>query len=295
MAWQQLTLHTTREYVEALEAWCDMLGALAITLCDDADEPILEPKLGSSPVWSHTAVTALFEEDCDTAAIEKNLTTQFAADQIAYLAWQFIPDEDWERRCLADAKPLCFADKLWVVPSHCQAPDDASVIMQLDPGLAFGTGTHPTTAMCLAWLAEHVENNASIIDYGCGSGILAIAALLLGAEKAIAIDYDPQALLATKENAAKNNIAPERLEVCLPENFQTTVQSGLVVANILANPLISLANLLTSLTASGGYLVLSGLLTEQEMVIKSAYPDKIQWIQTVIQDQWCLLVGKKID
>ncbi len=255
------------------------LGAVSVTLLDAADQPIHEPDPGAQPLWPKLVVEALFDGDQTLDPLVQALVQSGWLDHPSEVQWDTLEDQEWIRAWMDRFEPMCFGQHLWVCPSHI-APDPSwPVVIHLDPGLAFGSGTHPTTAMCLSWLdawrSDH-ENQAAwsrVIDFGCGSGILGIAAALLGAEKVVAVDHDPQALQATAMNAQANGCS-QAIEALSPEAFfKETDQAPapLVLANILAQPLIDLAPKLISLVEPGGHLVLSGILKEQADAVALAY------------------------
>lgn len=297
MAWLQLILPSNREQATALEDALLDAGAVSVTLQDNADEPVLEPGVGETPLWSETKVVALFTED---AAIEIVLATLVA--QFDNLTWTLerVEEQAWERAWMADFQPMRFGKRLWVCPSWSEPPDPNGVVLALDPGLAFGTGTHPTTALCLEWLDSIDLKGKTVLDYGCGSGILAIAALLLGAEKAIGVDNDPQALIATHENALRNNIDPQRLLTFTPEQFLAASQQrpsdcivDVTIANILAGPLQSLASTLAQHTHANGFIALSGILEEQADVVMESYRTNFAMQPAIPKDGWVRLSGVK--
>src|SRR5690625_5202422 len=215
MSWMQLSVDTSADATAQVEELLLELGALSITLLDRADQPLLEPAPGELPLWQQVRIQALFEADTDPAALAANL--QRRAGQELALHWQTLPDQDWERAWMADFQPRRLGRRLWVCPSWCPPPEPDAINLLLDPGLAFGTGTHATTALCLEWLDSQSLEGVTVLDYGCGSGILAIAALLLGAETAVAVDHDPQALTAPRANAEPNGIPPGQLTVLPPD------------------------------------------------------------------------------
>lgn len=295
MAWQQLTFISDKTNAEAIEAWLDIFGALAITLENASnDAPIYEPKVGTTPLWDQIRVIALFDATDDREQILAALFATFDKEKILTPTWENLADQAWERTCLDDFKPMCFGQKLWIYPSHLTPPADANISVKLDPGLAFGTGTHPTTAMCLRWLDAHIQGGEKVLDYGCGSGILAISALKLGAKQATCVDYDAQALEASRENARKNEIEEEYFLTRSPETFSITASYDIVIANILCNPLIKLSFILESCVKPNKFIVLSGILAPQIEEVKSAYCSKFDFNQTVIEGEWGLLFGKKI-
>ena len=281
---------------EAVESALLEVGASSITLVDRGDEPVLEPKPGEIRLWSDTLVRGLFQESPGGAALDaaRNL------DRLAGVLGPHITrtarvrrveDKDWERVWLADWKSMRFGRRLWVCPTSAELPDEPeAVVVRLDPGLAFGTGTHPTTALCLQILDSLPVMGRSVIDYGCGSGILGIAALKLGAAHVWAVDLDPQALLATRDNANANGVGSS-IDV---QGIEGSLQPAYcVVANILAGPLIELAPALTEACEAGGYLLLSGLLKTQAYAVKAAYGAAFDVVQVVERDDWCCIFARR--
>lgn len=259
-------------------------GAASITLEDAADDPVLEPPPGSTPLWPRVRVKALFDSTADSGALRA---------LFADATFEHIADRAWEREWLKDFHPMRFGRRLWICPGG-QRPQladaaEAQCLIELDPGLAFGTGTHPTTALCLEWLDGAPLQGKSIVDYGCGSGVLAIAALKLGAAAALAIDIDPQALLATRENAERNQVT-ERLQVALPEAAGPD-PAEVLLANILAEPLMELAPSFAERVAPGGSVVLSGILRSQAPPVASRYAAWFDMRPAILRDDWALLHG----
>jgi ribosomal protein L11 methyltransferase len=271
---------------DALEA----LDALAVTMADAADDPIYEPPPGATPLWQRSRVTVLFDPRSDRAGVIALLEIALDA-KLASPKWTELADRDWAREWLKDFKPMRFGRRLWVVPTAYEAPEPGAVNLVLDPGLAFGTGSHPTTALCLEWLDGHAETLAgkSVLDFGCGSGILAIAAARLGATAVTAVDLDPQALSATAENAARNGVA-ERLRIGLPEAGGAG-PFDLLVANILAGPLVQLAPMLMGRIAKGAPFALSGILADQAAEVASAYAPFATMAPPVQRGDWIRLDG----
>jgi ribosomal protein L11 methyltransferase len=292
MPWLQLRIHTNRTQAEALEDALLCAGAVSITLQDNADQPILEPALGETPLWDDTLLTGLFDADIDTQQCS-SIAGQALGQPLPSHKWEQLEDKDWEREWMSNYHPIQCSDNLWICPSWKEPPQPDATNILLDPGLAFGTGTHPTTFQCLQWLADQTLDDYSIVDYGCGSGILAIAALLLGANNAIGVDIDPQALLATHDNAQRNGIATDRIPVYLPKHSPAT-QADIVLANILAGPLAELAPTLTELTKLGGKLCLSGILATQADSVMAAYAEHFTFDPIRQKEEWVCLSATKI-
>lgn len=290
MSWIQIKLDTSSDHAEELEDLLLEAGASAVTLQDGQDQPLYEPELGSTPLWQHTIVIGLFDAHSDMEAVVEFLKQQYQQPFPTHKV-EIVEDKDWEREWMTHFVPMQFGSKLWVCPSWKDVPEPDAVNLMLDPGLAFGTGTHPTTALCLEWLEQQGDfSGQNIIDYGCGSGILAIAALLLGADKVVGVDLDPQALLATTENAKRNKIAPEKLQVFLPEQAPED-KADVVLANILAGPLVELAPRLANYLETGGKIALSGILSEQTENIVSAYSQWFDLNPVVHNEDWILVTG----
>lgn len=289
MPWLQVRLAITPEQAQTYEDALLDVGAVSVTFMDAEDQPIFEPDLGTTPLWSHTHLLALFEAEVDPAPLLAHLELLTGAALPEHQI-ERIEDQDWERSWMDNFQPMRFGRRLWIVPSWHEAPQPEAVNLLLDPGLAFGTGTHPTTALCLEWLDAQDLAGCTVLDFGCGSGILAIAALLLGAERAIGTDIDPQALEASRDNAGRNGIAPERFPLYLPEQLPQQ-QADVVVANILAGPLVQLAPRITSLVKPGGRLALSGILAEQAEEVRTAYTDAFELEPTAEKDGWVRIGG----
>ena len=291
MPWLQVRLAITPEQAETYEDALLEVGAVSVTFMDAEDQPIFEPDLGTTPLWSHTHLLALFEADTDETALLAHLQL-LCGGALPEHHVERIEDQDWERSWMDGFQPMRFGQRLWIVPSWHAAPQPDAVNLLLDPGLAFGTGTHPTTALCLEWLDGQNLDNCSVLDFGCGSGILAIAALLLGAPQAAGTDIDPQALEASRDNASRNSIDPARFPVYLPADLPQQ-PADVVVANILAGPLVSLAPQITALVKSGGRLALSGILAEQAEDVRAAYAGAFDLDPTASKDGWVRISGVK--
>lgn len=292
MSWIEIHIITTAEYAEELSRHLSLEGANAVTWQDAGDQPIYEPSAATPRIWAETTLIGLFPSDYPLAPLTAYLAARQALGHITAFHTHRLEDEDWVRRSLDSFKPLCFGKRLWICPSWHQPPDPRAVNVILDPGLAFGTGTHPTTALCLEWLDQHVHHQALAIDYGCGSGILGIAAYQLGVKRVIAVDNDPQALTATAQNAARNQISDTVFTTQLA-SAPLRAQADIVLANILAQPLIDLANHLSEQTMSGGCLVLSGILRSQLDVVKAAYAPWFDMQPPAFKEEWGRLVGIK--
>ncbi|MAD27247.1 MAG: 50S ribosomal protein L11 methyltransferase [Pseudomonadales bacterium] len=291
MSWLQLRLAITPEQAPTLEDQLLELGAVSVTFMDAEDQPIFEPDLGTTPLWSNTHLLALFEADTDPEALLQHLRLLWQVELPPH-ELEKIEDQDWERSWMDNFHPMRFGERLWIVPSWHAAPEPDAVNLLLDPGLAFGTGTHPTTSLCLQWLDAQQLQGKTLIDFGCGSGILAIAGLLLGAEHAVGTDIDIQALEASRDNAQRNQVADDRFDLYLPEQMPDT-PADVLVANILAGPLVSLAPRLASLVKPGGLLALSGILAEQTDEILQAYRDDFELDPVANQEGWIRVSGRR--
>ena len=291
MPWLQVRLAIGPEQAETYEDALLDIGAVSVTFMDAEDQPIFEPDLNTTPLWTHTHLLALFEADTDPDAVFAHLRL-LTSDTLPEHQAEVIEDQDWERSWMDNFQPMRFGQRLWIVPSWHAAPDADAVNLLLDPGLAFGTGTHPTTALCLEWLDGQALANQRVLDFGCGSGILAIAALLLGAESAVGTDIDVQALEASRDNAGRNGIAEHRLALYLPEALPE-VPADVLVANILAGPLVNLAPRLISLVRPGGLLALSGILAEQGDEVAAAYADAFELDPIAERDGWVRISGRR--
>ncbi len=296
MPWLQIKIEITPERSEQYEDILLAAGCAAVTFEDTKDHPIFEPELGTTPLWSHTTITGLFDASHDLQQTRKFIDQAhqqlFADSPMPSVKAEILEDKDWERAWMENYHPMQFGNRLWVCPSWREAPEPDAVNLMLDPGLAFGTGTHPTTALCLNWLDGEVLDGKQVVDFGCGSGILGIAALLLGAEHVTAIDIDVQALQATRDNLQRNKLAESRLDAWLPENAPA-VEVDYLVANILAGPLIELAPIIASHLKTGGRLALSGLLSNQAQDIVDTYSAWFELEPVVEKDDWIRVTGTK--
>lgn len=296
MSWLQIKTQVAPEDAEVIEDQLLEAGACAITLSDAQDTPVFEPIRGTTPLWATTVVTGLYDGNADAAQMQQQIhqwwTTHRPEAPALQLKVEILEDKDWIREWMDSFEPLKMGDRLWVVPSWLEPPKPEAVNLRLDPGLAFGTGTHPTTALCLEWLDQQRLQGQNVIDFGCGSGILGIAALLLGASQAWGTDIDPQALEASRENARRNHLDPARFPVYFPEQCPE-IQADTLVANILAGPLIDLAPTLARLVRSGGQLLLSGILAHQAEAIIEAYQPWFEMQPPVQREDWVRLTGQK--
>ena len=290
MAWLQLKIQTDQQHVDCISEQLTELGSLSVTFEDAADQPLFEPPPGETPLWSDTLITGLFEAETDIESIRQQLSELYQ-EHITAIRSEILEDKDWVREWMEHYQPMHFGHDLWIVPSHHTPPDPKANNILLDPGLAFGTGTHPTTAMCLSWLAANPPTNQTVIDYGCGSGILAIAAAKLGATRVIAIDNDPQALQATQANAENNKVLT--IIECGGTEHPIPAAVDCLVANILAGPLISLAGLFSKICRPGGTIALSGILQEQVEMVSQAYADQFVLDEVKQQGDWVLLSGHR--
>src|ERR1700722_1054606 len=297
MPWLELSLTISADRQAQIESALEDLGALAITLQDsDADTPderaIFEPGVGETPMWNEIVLQALFEADVDRAGLVhalSDLVPEVAPEQIAF---RDIADQDWARAWMDAFKPMQFGKRLWIYPWNIEPPPDPDdVIVRLDPGLAFGTGTHPTTALCLAWLDSLDLHSKTVIDFGCGSRVLAIAALKLGAARVIGVDNDDQAIVASRDNAERNGVA-EKLDLYTPEHF-AAVEADVLVANILAGPLADLADHFASCLKPDGLIALSGILEGQEQELLSRHAASFDNLAVAERDGWMRISGTR--
>ncbi|EGR0666721.1 50S ribosomal protein L11 methyltransferase [Vibrio cholerae] len=294
MPWIQIKLNATNDNAEAIgDMLMEETGAVSVTFLDAKDTPVFEPLPGETRLWGDTDVVALYEADMDTSLILQQIkASNMLAEGFAHKVEQ-VEDKDWEREWMDNFHPMQFGRRLWICPSWREVPDPQAVNVMLDPGLAFGTGTHPTTALCLEWLDNLDLSGKTVIDFGCGSGILAIAAIKLGAAKVIGIDIDPQALLASKDNAARNGVE-DQIEVYLPKDQPEGLVADVVVANILAGPLRELSPIIKGLLKPGGQLAMSGILDTQAESVVEFYRDDLELDPIAEKSEWCRISGRKL-
>jgi ribosomal protein L11 methyltransferase len=297
MPWLELSLTIRSEQQPRVEEALEDLGALSVTLQDaDAETPdeqaIFEPGVGELPLWPTITLNALFDADADRRGLGEalgELLPWLEPDQIQF---HDVADEDWERAWMDQFKPMAFGRRLWIYPWNIEPPqDDELVVVRLDPGLAFGSGTHPTTALCLEWLDGQELAGKSVTDFGCGSGILAIAALKLGAASAIGVDNDPQALTASADNAERNEVA-DRLALFLPEDLDAE-PADVFIANILAGPLDELAPSFAAAAKPGAPFAISGILKGQEDELLKRYAEWFEELQVDTREDWVRISGRR--
>lgn len=292
MPWLELRLNTNEQRAEQLEDALLSSGALAVTYTDAGDQPILEPEVGTTPLWLDIVLVALYDANAKTSAIETKLRQHCDEEDLAgknSFLWNILEDRVWEREWLKHQKPIQFGDKFWV---YHEKVDSELPTLLLDPGLAFGTGSHPTTALCLEWIAQQSWEDRVVVDYGCGSGILAVAALLGGASSAVCVDIDPQALQATGVNAQRNDISADRVKLFFP-NEEPLEKAPVLLANILSGPLVQLAPSLADKIEYGGQICLSGILREQETDVLNAYRAWFENLETAYSGDWIRITGTR--
>lgn len=295
MSWTELKIDTSVQHLEMLSDILSDFGAAAITYIDAKNQPIYEPPPGETPFWENTTIVGLFAADVDTEEIVHHIKALHGDKIITSWVSEPLKEQVWETAWMDHFEPTRFGERLWICPSWKPVVDPDAVNIMLDPGLAFGTGTHPTTALCLETLSRYDLENKYIIDYGCGSGILAIAAVKLGASHALCVDNDPQALLATQENAHKNQVL-DKFDITPADAVDEKPEENradLLIANILANPLIKLLPDFLDLLKVNGDIVLSGILAEQEQEIIEAYSNWFDISRISTSDGWLCIEGKR--
>lgn len=290
--WLAITVDTEARFEERLSSAFEDLGAVAVTLLDAADQPLFEPAPGEMPLWRRLTMQALFPGDADETGLVFGLSALQPGLDLRRVRVERIEDRDWERVWMDDFHPMRFGQRLWIVPTAQEPPAEAqadgAVVVRLDPGLAFGTGTHATTALCLEWLDGQALQGRRVLDFGCGSGVLAIAAARLGAAHVVATDIDEQALAATADNAEANGVR-ERIDIVASTGWRAGGDCDVVVANILANTLVELAPVLAAARAPGGRLALSGILPDQADGVAAAYAALGIDLERRERDGWILL------
>jgi len=295
MAWRQFVMNLDAMDAEVVEEIFERFGASSVTLTDAGDDPVLEPGPGETPLWADTTITGLFTSDINLQPLRDALVTELNLTALPAHRTEDLEDRVWEREWLKDFGPMQFGRRLWIYPAGCTVPESEAVVVHLDPGLAFGTGTHATTALCLEWLDGLTLEGKTMLDYGCGSGILAIAGLKLGCASAVGMDIDPQAVIATRQNASDNDVAGNLRIFGTPAEIQGDFD--VVVANILAGPLVQFAESITLTLRGSGMLALSGVLCEQAGDVMAAYEPWIDFDEPVFKEQdgqiWSRLTGKR--
>ncbi len=291
MPWIQIRINATAKTADKVSNMLLGRGAQAVTFMDAKDVPVYEPMPGETPLWGETEVMGLFDAETDPAPTIAFFQQIFGED-VGYKVEQ-LEDKDWVREWMDHFHPMQFGERLWICPSWRDVPNPDAVNVMLDPGLAFGTGTHPTTALCLQWLDGLDLAGKTVVDFGCGSGILGIAALKLGAARVIGIDIDPQAIQASRDNAERNGVA-DQIELYLPADQPQDVEADVVVANILAGPLRELAPLIAGHGKAGSLMALSGVLESQAPELESIYGQWFEMDPTAVKEEWCRLSGRKL-
>ncbi|MFM5577882.1 50S ribosomal protein L11 methyltransferase [Aeromonas veronii] len=290
MPWIQIRINATAKTADKVSNMLLGRGAQAVTFMDAKDVPVYEPMPGETPLWGETEVMGLFDAETDPAPTIA-FFQQIFGENVGYKVEQ-LEDKDWVREWMDHFHPMQFGERLWICPSWRDVPNPDAVNVMLDPGLAFGTGTHPTTALCLQWLDGLDLTGKTVVDFGCGSGILGIAALKLGAARVIGIDIDPQAIQASRDNAARNGVA-DQIELYLPADQPQDVEADVVVANILAGPLRELAPLIAGHGKPGSLMALSGVLESQAPELETIYGQWFEIDPTAVKEEWCRLSGRK--
>ncbi|AGM45350.1 50S ribosomal protein L11 methyltransferase [Aeromonas dhakensis] len=291
MPWIQIRINATAKTADKVSNMLLGRGAQAVTFMDAKDVPVYEPMPGETPLWGETEVMGLFDAETDPAPTIAFFQQIFGED-VGYKVEQ-LEDKDWVREWMDHFHPMQFGERLWICPSWRDVPNPDAVNVMLDPGLAFGTGTHPTTALCLQWLDGLDLAGKTVVDFGCGSGILGIAALKLGAARVIGIDIDPQAIQASRDNAMRNGVA-DQIELYLPADQPQDVEADVVVANILAGPLRELAPLIAGHGKAGSLMALSGVLESQAPELETIYGQWFEMDPTAVKEEWCRLSGRKL-
>lgn len=290
MPWIQIRINATAKTADKVSNMLLGRGAQAVTFMDAKDVPVYEPMPGETPLWGETEVMGLFDAETDPAPTIAFFQQIFGED-VGYKV-ELLEDKDWVREWMDHFHPMQFGERLWICPSWRDVPNPGAVNVMLDPGLAFGTGTHPTTALCLQWLDGLDLAGKTVVDFGCGSGILGIAALKLGAARVIGIDIDPQAIQASRDNAMRNGVA-DQIELYLPADQPQGVEADVVVANILAGPLRELAPLIAGHGKPGSLMALSGVLESQAQELELIYGQWFDMDPTAVKEEWCRLSGRK--
>jgi ribosomal protein L11 methyltransferase len=289
--WRQFVINLETNDPELIETVLLRNGAHSVTLTDAGDDPVLEPAPGETPLWSETRVSALFDADADIPLLKADLEQSLELEELPPNRVETIADRAWEREWLKDFGPMRFGQRLWIVPGDADDPGNGAVVVRLDPGLAFGTGTHPTTALCLEWLDGLDVAGKSVLDFGCGSGVLSVAACKLGAIFVEGIDIDLQAVTASRQNAQRNDVGDCFRAGTTRQNDKATFD--IVIANILAGTLIEYNAILRDAVKTGGKLALSGVLSEQVEAVQQAFDEWFDFEPPAIKNNWARLTGTK--
>lgn len=292
--WSELKIKVSSENALLVEEELFSSGAAVVTFSDANNQPIYAEDTDKTPLWTDICIVSLFPQDVDLGPICHSLVHNQPAINSNDIEIHLLKDQDWVNKWMSDIKPQQFGNRLWIYPRWITPSKISVTNMILDPGLAFGTGSHPTTSLCLNWLDLNLRQSQQIIDYGCGSGILAIAAALLGASKVYAVDNDPQAITATLSNLKKNKISNQLIQTFLPEALPR-VEADLLIANILANPLLQLSKIFLNLIKPSGKIVLSGILEEQVEKIVYHYKSQFEFEDPQLNDGWALIAGSRKD
>jgi len=293
MNWLRVHINLERIDPSPVEQALVELGAVAIELSDAADDPILEPAPGATPLWPTLRIGALFNAAIDDTVIRLAVAGAIGTGPMPTMHFESVADQDWIENWQQTLQPMRFGRNLWICPAGSKCPEQDGTVIELDQGLAFGTGSHPTTALCLDWLANSDDHSGTVLDYGCGSGILSIAALALGATRVLGIDLDEQALRATRDNADRNHVTG-RLDIIRPEAASKDWKFDRIVANILSSTLIELATELRGFCHTGTRIALSGILTDQTESVTAAYRPWVEFELPIERDDWALLSGTVI-
>lgn len=296
MSWQQLRVRVRSDQLEYLEQLLLDYGGLSISYLDAENQPVFQTEPGSTPLWDHIDLLCLFDRDINLDGLRFLLGQHPAVENEADISVEILADQPWERSWMADFSAMQFGKNLWVCPSWQEPPDPSAINIMLDPGLAFGSGSHATTGLCLRWLAKTIREHSVVIDYGCGSGILAIAAALLGANTVIAVDNDPQAITATMDNSRRNQIPDGVIHCFLPEDLPAEIsqrKADILIANILAEPLMQLAERFAGLVKTQGQIALSGILEEQSSQLLFRYSKWFNMEEALLEDGWARLSGTR--
>lgn len=292
MPWQQIKIDTDPDHSEEVEQLLMDFGAVSLSFLDSEDQAVFQLEPGGTILWESTTVVALFEASVDLSSCIQSLASQSFVKNNQQIEIEKLEDQDWERAWMNDFTAMQFGENLWICPSWQTPPQPDAVNIMLDPGLAFGSGTHATTSLCLQWLEQAQLQNKSVIDYGCGSGVLAIASVLLGAQQAIGVDNDPQAIIATLDNSKRNNLNQEQIQAFLPEQHPDE-KVDILLANILCAPLLELAQLLAALVKENGHIVLSGILEEQSKLIEDCYSPWFELNPPAVENGWVRIDGRR--